>query len=120
MVLFGPILFDHVLTVTVENSRLEGDRAMPMRDVDYRVDRADLGRQTKIIGEIRATTITDAAMELQKLRRLRDGIARTLDLQDGVTTAFSAKMGSLQSSINVENWFTGKYWIQYSVELLEA
>ncbi len=34
--------------------------------------------------------------------------------------AFTAKMGNLQSSINVESWFPGTYHVAYAVDLMEA
>jgi hypothetical protein len=120
MVLFGPLSFQHVLTIQLEKRQVELDRVIPIRDYDYRIIQADQGRAVKVAGEIRSTVVETALMELQKLRRFRDGVARSLDLQDGTTGAFTAKMGNLQSSISVESWFPGKYHIAYAVDLLEA
>ncbi len=120
MVLFGPVSFPHVLNIQNEKARVELSRIIPTRNVDYRVDASNLGRTVRVTGEIRDTTISGAAWTLETLRRLRDGVTRSLNFEDGTTPAFNAKMGNLQSSIKVENWFSGKYFIQYSVDLLEV
>ncbi len=120
MVLFGPFSFPHVLTVQNERARVELTRIIPTRKVDYRVDASDLGRTVRVVGEIRDTTISGAAWTLETLRRLRDGVTRTLNLEDGTSPTFTAKMGNLQSSVNVDHWSTGKYFIAYTVDLLES
>ena len=120
MVMFGPISLQHVLDITVEKARSEIDRPIPLRAVNYRVDQANLGRAVKVAGEIRATTIPDAALTLELLRRLRDGVARLFDLEDGTTPAFTAKMGNLTSSIVAGTWYPGKYQIAYAVDLEEV
>ncbi len=119
MVLFGPFSFPHVLTVQNERTRAQLTRIIPTRNVDYRVDASDLGRTVRVVGEIRDTTISGAAWTLETLRRLRDGVTRSLNLEDGTTPTFNAKMSNLQTSINVEGWFPGKYFIAYAVDLLE-
>ena len=120
MVLFGPISLQHVLDITIEKARSEIYRPIPLRAVNYRVDHADLGRAVKVAGEIRATTIPDATLALELLRRLRDGVTRNLDLEDGTTAAFTAKAGNLTSSISADGFFSGKYFVSYALEFLEA
>ncbi|MGA2789800.1 MAG: hypothetical protein ABSF00_03410 [Candidatus Bathyarchaeia archaeon] len=118
---FGPVVFQHVLEVDFAANQVLLDTVVPARNVDHWTPSTawNKGRTATVSGEIRATTIAWAANELAKLRRLRDGVTRLFDMQDGVTT-FNAKMGDIHSTILAGNWYPGWYFIEYSVDLWES
>ena len=103
MVQFGSLILPTVLDINIAKEHIQVERQMPGRKVAYRIDQSDMGHTVIIKGEIRSTNIADVYTRIEQIRRMNDGVARTLDLQDGTTAAFNAKMGNLQSSINVES-----------------
>ena len=120
MVLFGTFALPHVLTLRLAKERQQLERTIPQRRVAYRVDQATLGQRVELIGEIRESTISDAALKIEILRRLNDGVARTLDLQDGTTPTFNALLTDPEYSILTGRWFSGKYRVPYSLTFLEV
>jgi len=120
MVRFGNYELPHILDAQIEKSRVETERSIPYRGVAYRADQTTRGRTLKVAGEIRATTISDIAFWVELFRRLADDTARLLDLEDGETDTFNAKLVDPAYAVDVGAWFSGKYHVPYSVSLLEV
>lgn len=110
----------HVLKVQTQHQRLEIDRLLPYRDVAYRGDRADLGLTVTLTAEIRESTRSNAALKIEMIRRLNDGVARVLDLQDGETLQINAKLLDPQYELNTQTWFEGERQVPYSVRFLQV
>jgi hypothetical protein len=91
------------------------------RPVSYRADQTTTGRTARLSGEIKAATLTGAALVIELLRRLADDIVRVLDLEDGETETFNAKLVDPQYTLAVEDhWFEGRYHVPYSVTFLQV
>jgi hypothetical protein len=73
-----------------------------------------------VSGEIRANGMSETAFWIELLRRLADDTERLLDLEDGETSTFNAKLVDPAYSINAEDWFAGRYHVSYSASLLEV
>jgi hypothetical protein len=75
----------------------------------------------RISGEIREDSLSDVYTRIEQLRRLNDGVARTLDLEDDETPTFNAKMVDPGYVLSVGDWFnTGRSYVPYSVTLLKV
>ncbi len=120
MVKFGDYPLPAALQGEIQTSRVEIERNVPYRAVAYRSDQTTRGRTFTLSGEIRCTTISDAAFRIELLRRLADGETRLLDIEDNGTPPFNAIMISPLYDLGVENWFEGKYHVAYSVTFLEV
>jgi hypothetical protein len=101
--LSGNYELPHVLDAEIRKSRIEIERTVPYRDVAYRSDQTTKGRTVTVSGEIRVTTISEAAFWIELLRRLADDTARLLDLEDDETPTFNAKLVSPQYTLAAEN-----------------
>jgi hypothetical protein len=110
MVVFGTCKLPHALEAQIEKSRVEIERSVPYSGVAYRTDQTTRGRSVKVASEIRATTIGEAALKIELLRRLADDTTRLLDLEDGETPAFNAKLVDPQYALDVQD-----YWFQASI-----
>ena len=117
---FGTHVLPHVLQVQAVKARSTIERDVPYRSVAYRVDDRDLGHTFTVSGEIRETAIDEAYLQIERIRRLNDGVARTLDLEDGSTPAMEAVLTDPVYGIDAAEWFSGKYHVLYSVTLLET
>ena len=120
MVFFGTLQLAHVLEAQIQTSRQEIERPIPYRNIAYRTDHATMGRSLRISGEIREDTISDAALKIEMIRRLNDGSARLVDLEDGETPAFNALLADPEYELAVEDWFTDDYRVAYSLTFLEV
>lgn len=121
MVMFGPFRLPHVLTVGSETSRVEIEKAVPYRSIAYRRDQAAQGRTLRISGEIRESAIDEVYLRIDTIRRLNDGVTRTLDLEDGETEAFNAKLVDLGYELRAGDWCNmGRCYVPYTVNLLEV
>lgn len=120
MTRFGTYKLPTVLQAEIQTSRIEIERNVPYRTVAYRSDQTTHGRTFTLSGEIRCTTISEAALRIEFLRRLADDTTRVLDLEDGTTPAFNAIMISPSYTLGVENWFGGKYHVPYQLTFLEV
>jgi hypothetical protein len=120
MVRFGNYALPHVLQAQIQKSRIEGERAIPYRNVAYRRDQTTKGRTVTVNGEIRCTTISEVAFWIELLRRLADDTERVLDLEDGETEAFNAKLVDPAYVLSAEDWIEKDYRVPYSVTLLEV
>jgi hypothetical protein len=120
MVRFGDYALPHVLEAQVQTSRVEIERAIPYCDVAYRADQTTRGRTIRVNGEIRSPTINAVAFMIELLRRLSDDTARTLDLEDGTTSAFNAKLTDPAYLLDTGEWIANDYRVPYSVTLLEV
>lgn len=120
MVRFGSFTLPHVVSLQTQSQRLGIDRLVPYRTVGHRRDQANLGRTVKIRGRIDETTIEDFLIRTEQFRRLNDGVSRLLDPQDGVVTAFYAKLMSPEFEFRVEDWHAGRYSAPYSVTFVEV
>ena len=58
-------------------------------------------------------------MQIERIRRLNDGVSRSLDLEDGTATV-DGKLTDPSFNFAAENWFSGKYHVPYNVTLLEV
>lgn len=115
------MILPNVLTIQIQTTREEIERAVPYRNIAYRVDHATLGRTLRISGEIREVSLSNLYMRIEQLRRLNDGVARSLDLEDGTTSTFDAKLVDPEYTLGVsDHWFEGKYHAPYMVSLLEV
>jgi hypothetical protein len=126
MVTFGGFAFPHVLDIQMTSAHEEIDRVIPMANVSYRADRAELGRTVKLAGEIRETNMDTVRAAIDAIRALVDGIVRSLDLEDG-TAAFNALLADPEyelavGEINLDAIYsvTGKFYVPYSATLLEV
>jgi hypothetical protein len=108
------------LQAQLHKSRIEGERAIPYRHVAYRWDQTTRGRRIVINGEIRCTTISRVAFWIEFLRRLADDTERLLDLEDGVTSTFNAKLVDPSYIVGAEDWIANDYRVPYSATLLEV
>jgi hypothetical protein len=95
-----------------------------MADVAYRADRAELGRTLRLSGEIRETDADTVRLKIDEIRALVDGIARSLDLEDG-TTPFNALLADPEYTF--EEWYenarfsaNGKFYVPYTLTFLEV
>jgi len=111
MVTFGAFSFPHVLNVQIQSQYRNIERAVPTRTVAYRQPQATLGRVVTVSGEIRETNVLSVSDTMQDIRDLNDGTVRSLDLEDGDTTAFNALLANPEFELNVENWLTSEGWI---------
>ena len=119
MTTFGGLPLTHVLDIQTTKSRIMIDRDLPYGSVAYRADDRDLGQSFILTGEIRETTIDAVYTQIERIRRLNDGAARSLDLEDGNTT-ITSKLTDPSFNFAAENWFTGKYHVPYQVTFLEV
>jgi len=126
MVTFDGFTFPHVLDIQMTSAHEEIDRVIPMANVSYRADRAELGRTVKLTGEIRETNMDTVRAAIDAIRALVDGIVRSLDLEDG-TTPFNALLADPEyelavGEINLDAIYsvTGKFYVPYSATLLEV
>ena len=126
MVKFGSFNFPHVLDIQMTSAHEEIERVIPMADVSYRADRAELGRTVRLTGEIRETDTDTVRTAIDAIRALIDGASRLLDLEDG-TTAFDALLADPEYTLDVEGWLensmfsvNGRFYVPYSVSLLEV
>ena len=80
-----------------------------------------LGQTVRISGEIREASLSDVYTRIEQLRRLNDGVARTLDLEDDLTPTFNAKLTDPEYELAVGDWFnTGRCYVPYSMTFLEV
>jgi peptidoglycan/xylan/chitin deacetylase (PgdA/CDA1 family) len=120
MVRFGDYTLPHVLEAQIQTSRVEIERAIPYRDVAYRADQTTRGRTVRVNGEIRSATISGIAFTIELLRRLSDDTARILDLEDGTTSTFNAKLTDPAYLLDTGEWVANDYRVPYSVTMLEV
>jgi hypothetical protein len=120
MVRFGNYTLPHVLQAQLQKSRIEIERSIPGRNIAYHSDQTTKGRTVKISGEIRASSINEARFWIELLRRFADDTARSLDLEDGQTPAFNAKLVDPSYTLDVTQWVTNEYCVPYSATLLEV
>jgi hypothetical protein len=126
MVTFNSFTFPAVQTAQITNAHEEIERAVPMRTVAYRVDRAELGRTVRLDGEIRVTSLDTLRETIDEIRGLADGSARSLDLEDG-TAIFNALLADPEYSLDADKILLstifsadGRFRVPYSVTLLEV
>lgn len=120
LVLFGSLDLPNVQDVVVQQERVEVEHFIPGRNVAYRRDQATLGRTVAISGQIRESTISAAYTRIEQIRRMNDDVGRTFTLNDGTTEPFTGKLTDPSFTFNVEDWFDGKYWVDYSLNVLEV
>jgi hypothetical protein len=120
MVKFASYTLPHVLETQTTNARQEIDRPIPYRTVAYRADQADLGKTIKLKGEIRAITIEAAHAAIEAIRALNNETDGSLDMEDGKTSPIQALLIDPEFEMNIKAWFTGKYWVAYSLTFLEV
>ena len=121
MVVFGSFVLPHVLEVQIKKARVEIEHFMPYRNVAYRRDQTTLGQTAIVSGEIRESNISTVFTRIEQLRRINDGVTRVLDLEDGETVPFNAKMIDPGYVLSVGDWFnTGRSYVPYNVTLLEV
>jgi hypothetical protein len=118
--MYGTFELPHVLELQVKKARVEIEHFVPSRNVAYRRDQTTLGQTATVTGEIRESSISDVYTRIEQLRRLNDGVARLLDLEDGETPTFNAKLIDPEYQLNVETWIDGDYRVPYSLSLLEV
>jgi hypothetical protein len=126
MVLFGTFTFPHVLEIQVTEAHEEIETVIPYANVSYRADRADLGRTFKLSGEIRETDTDAVRVKIDEIRALINGVAQTVDLEDGTAT-FNAILTDPEYSLDVDDWLEnthfsadGKFYVPYTISLLEV
>jgi hypothetical protein len=126
MVLFGSFAFPHVLEIQVTEAHEEIEKTIPYANVAYRADKANLGRTFSLSGEIRETDADAVRVKIDEIRALVNGVAQTVDLEDGTAT-FSALLTDPEQTIQNEDWIpnatysvTGDFRVPYSVALLEV
>ena len=121
MVRFGNYSLPNVQQAQIEIARVEIERSIPGRNVAYYSDGTTKGRTVKVAGEIRASTISQARFWIELLRRLADDTERVLDLEDGQTPTFNAKLTDPSYALDTSLWYDyTQYWVSYSVTLLEV
>ena len=120
MVQFGSLILPTVLDINMAKEHIQVERQMPGRKVAYRIDQSDMGHTVIIKGEIRSTDIADVYTRIEQIRRMNDGIARTLNLQDGNTAAMTAKLVNPEYTFRVGDWFADRFYIPYTVTFLES
>jgi hypothetical protein len=111
LVKFGTLTFPHVLDVSPQSSYRNIEQAVPTRTVAYREPQTTLGRVITVSGEIRETEAGVVSATIQDIRDLNDGVARSLDLEDGDTAAFYAFLTDPEFELNAENWSVTSAWI---------
>ena len=80
-----------------------------------------LGQTVRISREIREDSLSDVYTRIEQLRRLNDGVARTLDLEDDETPTFNAKLTDPGYALSADDWFnTGRCYVPYTVTFLEV
>jgi hypothetical protein len=110
-------------SIGMTNAHQEIDRVVPGRTVNHRVNEADLGRTVQMSGMIRETTIDAIAADIETIRALNDGTARTLVLD---AAAFNVQLTDPVYDLHVEDWapnadvVSGRFTVPYSVTLLEV
>ena len=125
----------HVLNIQIVSAHEETERAVPGRTIPYRADKAQLGRTLRISGEIRETNLDDLRDAIDEIRNLSGlvrawGIATypemTVDLEDGTAT-FTVVAADPEYELAVGEfnlaWLysvSGKFYVPYSLSLLEA
>jgi hypothetical protein len=119
-VIFGTFVLPHVLEVQVKKARVEIEHFMPHRNVAYRRDQTTLGQTAIVSGEIRDPAISNVFARIEQLRHLNDGVTRLLDLEDGETVPFNAKLVDPSYALDVADWVTNDYRVPYWVTLLEV
>jgi hypothetical protein len=121
MVRFGSWELPNAQQVQIEIARVEIERTVPCRNVAYHSDETTKGRTVKVTGDIRATDISTARFWIELLRRLSDDTERVLDLEDGHTPTFNAKLTDPSYTLDTSLWYNyTQYWVSYSVTLLEV
>jgi hypothetical protein len=121
MVRFGNYELPNVQQGQIEIARLEIERSVPGRNIAYHSDETTKGRTVKVTGEIRAGDINTARFWIELLRRLADDTERLLDLEDGQTPTFNAKLVDPSYTLDVSGWYDpSHYWVPYSATLLEV
>jgi hypothetical protein len=121
MVRFGNYELPNAQQVQIEITRVEIERTVPSRNVAYHTDQTTRGRIVKITGDIRAGSISEARFWIELLRRLTDDTERVLDLEDGQTPTFNAKLTDPSYVLDTSLWYDyTQYWVSYSVTLLEV
>jgi hypothetical protein len=121
MVRFGSWELPNAQQVQIEIARVEIERSVPGRNVAYHSDETTKGRIVKVVGNIRASTIGQARFWIELLRRLADDAERILDLEDGQTPTFNAKLVDPSYTLDTSLWYDyTQYWVSYSVTLLEV
>jgi hypothetical protein len=119
MIFFGTLKLPHVLELQTVKSRVSIERDIPCSRVAYHADDRDLGQTITLIGEIRETAIDQAYLQIERIRRLNDGVSRSLDLEDGTATV-DGKLTDPSFNFAAENWFSGKCDVPYQVTFLEV
>jgi hypothetical protein len=121
MVRFGNCELPNAQQVQVEIARVKIERTVPGRNVSYHADETTKGRTVKITGEIRAGDISTTRTWIELLRRLADDTERVLDLEDGHTPTFNAKLTDPSYALDTSLWYDYvQYGVSYSVTLLEV
>jgi hypothetical protein len=126
LVTFGGVALPHVLSIQTTSAHEEIERIVPGRAIPYRADRAELGRTLRLGGELRTTSLDTLRSLIDQIRSLADGIARSLDLEDG-SAAFNALLADPEYELAVGEIIldaiysaTGKFYVPYTVSLLEV
>jgi phage-related protein len=121
MVCFGNYELPNAQQVQIEIARVEIERSVPGRNVSYHSDQTTKARTVKVAGDIRAGDISTARFWIELLRRLSDDTERVLDLDDGQTPTFNAKLTDPSYALDSSLWHNySQYWVSYSVTLLEV
>lgn len=120
MVQFRNVPLPHPLTATETKAHQEIELKRPYANVAYRIEMADLGRTFKVTGEIRETDRIQALIRLLWFRRLSDGAVSVLNLEDDAGTTLNAKLGDVEYTITVGDWYPGYYRVPYTVTFLES
>jgi len=126
MVTFGGTALPNVLTIQMTDAHKEVEKAVPNRSIAHRMNEAELGRTIQVSGEIRETTIDAVASDIETIRSLNDGTARTLDLQDGTAT-FYALLTDPAYTLSTDGWYeaalfsnAGRFTVPYTVTFLQT
>jgi hypothetical protein len=99
LVKFGTFTLPHVLSVDEETTRTEIEKHVPGREFPYRRDRGGMGKRFTLAGEIRRDT--DIELTRDKIARLADGAARTLDLELNILET-GAEWSALEKALRYE------------------
>ena len=120
MVRFGSCQLPNVQQGQIEVARVEIERTIPGRSISYHSDQTTRGRTVKVTGEIRAGDINTARFWIELLRRLADDAERILDLEDGQTPTFNAKLTDPSYTLTVPDWAGNNYQVAYTATLIEV
>jgi hypothetical protein len=121
MMRFGNYELPNVQQIQIKIARVEIERSIAGRNVACHTDQTTRGRTVKIAGDVRASTISEARFWIELLRRQADDTERVLDLEDGQTPTFNAKLTDPSYTLDISLWYNHtQYWVSYSVTLLEV